>query len=468
MASTNEISVIQERFILYYAEQVKEIASKLHGPYQQLWSNWLEEEIDNLRTCLKWCLENKRGEIGLRITADLYDFWLRRGYLSEGLTWSTRMLAVGKEDNEPLLYARVYSTIAHFSWLLGDYETADKAALTSIELAEKSGEKGKIYLATFLMGRSSGIRTAGDFKGAFELCDQSIRMLRELGETSRLIPALLLQGVNATILGEFKVARDLIDEGLSMATALQNKHMVGMGLKFLGDLAFCENDYVFAESVYKQSMEQYLELGQTSDVGGIQCALGNAYLRQDELSKAVDVFQKSLGLQQSTINQRGIAECILGIGALAQTREMHKYAVQLLTAGVDLGGRGILYSNPVQRQVYKHSFEMAKLALDRGDFFDAQQKGQETTLEEATALASIVLREAFDKKQPDKGYMRGLTPRQQEVAMLIAKGKTNGEIADILVISKRTVEKHVANILAQLEFTNRAEIIQWGIEHRLI
>ena len=61
----------------------------------------------------------------------------------------------------------------------------------------------------------------------------------------------------------------------------------------------------------------------------------------------------------------------------------------------------------------------------------------------------------------------GLTEREREVVALIGQGKTNGEIAVELVLSKRTVEKHVANILSKLELTSRAQIVRWALEHHL-
>lgn len=56
---------------------------------------------------------------------------------------------------------------------------------------------------------------------------------------------------------------------------------------------------------------------------------------------------------------------------------------------------------------------------------------------------------------------RPLTPREVEVAALVAEGKTNREIADVLVLGERTVETHVANILGKLGFSNRAQIATW-------
>ena len=65
-------------------------------------------------------------------------------------------------------------------------------------------------------------------------------------------------------------------------------------------------------------------------------------------------------------------------------------------------------------------------------------------------------------------FASSLTVREGEVAALIAQGKSNGEIAAELVVSKRTVEKHIAHIIMKLGVTNRAQIVRWGIETGLV
>jgi DNA-binding NarL/FixJ family response regulator len=62
----------------------------------------------------------------------------------------------------------------------------------------------------------------------------------------------------------------------------------------------------------------------------------------------------------------------------------------------------------------------------------------------------------------------GLTEREREVAALIAKGKSNREIADQLVVSYRTVETHVGAILSKLAFSSRAQIAVWAVEIGLV
>ena len=54
-----------------------------------------------------------------------------------------------------------------------------------------------------------------------------------------------------------------------------------------------------------------------------------------------------------------------------------------------------------------------------------------------------------------------LTPREREIAGLIARGLSNRAIADELVISQATVARHVANILTKLGFSSRAQVAAW-------
>jgi DNA-binding NarL/FixJ family response regulator len=53
------------------------------------------------------------------------------------------------------------------------------------------------------------------------------------------------------------------------------------------------------------------------------------------------------------------------------------------------------------------------------------------------------------------------------VAALIAQGKSNREIAEVLVVNYRTIEKHIENMLSKLGFTSRAQIAVWASEKGL-
>jgi NarL family two-component system response regulator LiaR len=61
-----------------------------------------------------------------------------------------------------------------------------------------------------------------------------------------------------------------------------------------------------------------------------------------------------------------------------------------------------------------------------------------------------------------------LTPRELEVLTLIGQGRSNGEIAAMLVIAPRTAKVHVQNILSKLGATNRTEAVSLAVKQKLI
>jgi DNA-binding NarL/FixJ family response regulator len=67
----------------------------------------------------------------------------------------------------------------------------------------------------------------------------------------------------------------------------------------------------------------------------------------------------------------------------------------------------------------------------------------------------------------DAEQFSGLTRREREVATLLAQGKSNREIADLLVVHFRTIKTHVSNILSKLGLTSRAQIALWAREKGL-
>ena len=84
------------------------------------------------------------------------------------------------------------------------------------------------------------------------------------------------------------------------------------------------------------------------------------------------------------------------------------------------------------------------------------------------ALAMLPAQRAVSARKAEKGEFNGLTVREREVAVLIARGETNREIAAGLVVSERTVESHITNILTKLGLSSRARIAVWAADKGLV
>ena len=119
---------------------------------------------------------------------------------------------------------------------------------------------------------------------------------------------------------------------------------------------------------------------------------------------------------------------------------------------------------------HDHCVATARVGLGTDAFSAAWHEGRTMALEQvitnAMAAGELVAVRATSAVKATEGTRAGvLTPRECEVAALIAQGKTNREIAVILVIAERTADTHVQHILNKLGLGSRAQIAGWAVAH---
>jgi DNA-binding NarL/FixJ family response regulator len=84
-----------------------------------------------------------------------------------------------------------------------------------------------------------------------------------------------------------------------------------------------------------------------------------------------------------------------------------------------------------------------------------------------SVTSKLIARVKEADHKSDKDAFRDLSERELEVLNLVAKGKTNAEIAESLNLSERTVGNYVSTILQKLHLTNRIELATYAVEHHL-
>jgi NarL family two-component system response regulator LiaR len=78
------------------------------------------------------------------------------------------------------------------------------------------------------------------------------------------------------------------------------------------------------------------------------------------------------------------------------------------------------------------------------------------------------LMQEFSVPRPNEAPVEQLTPREMDVLRLIAKGKSNKEIADALIVSEKTIKTHVSNILSKLHLADRTQVAIYALRQRLV
>jgi len=83
------------------------------------------------------------------------------------------------------------------------------------------------------------------------------------------------------------------------------------------------------------------------------------------------------------------------------------------------------------------------------------------------ATVRAVMRDYLEEAAEGADAEDPLSPRETEVVKLIAEGHSTREVADVLVISEKTVDRHRANVLAKLGMRNRVDITRYAIRRGL-
>jgi DNA-binding CsgD family transcriptional regulator len=184
---------------------------------------------------------------------------------------------------------------------------------------------------------------------------------------------------------------------------------------------------------------------------------------EGDVASAYSLLAESLALAQSreSAGLHNVVEALDGFAGLAVIREQHDRAARLAGAAAELEKHATfrpMAKLPTRREQW---LDLARAALGAERVEAAFAAGRRLTQAQAVAEALAVQAGAA----APVGSV--LTRRELEVAALVARGFSNREIAEALVIAVTTAERHVANILAKLDLSSRTQIATWVVENNI-
>jgi predicted ATPase len=207
---SGEVEVVRRRHAEFFVALAEEAEPWLRGPEQAAWFERLDAENDNLRAALSWLLEQGEGELALRLSGALGEFWHVRGHLEEGRRWLEATLARG--DDAP---ARV-KALLHAGWIAWeqvDYERSEALGEEALALAREQGDRAATARALYIQGAPTLYQL--DFDRAAALFEEAARLQRGVGDVPGLARTVQALGLTATARHDFMRAAELHEESLA-------------------------------------------------------------------------------------------------------------------------------------------------------------------------------------------------------------------------------------------------------------
>jgi len=385
-------------------------------------------------------------------------------------------------------------------------------------LASMLTSLGHLRCASRAFDTMSGARP-GPGKALRE-CEEALAIAREIGWRSGEAYALNQLALCLAAAGEYGRALGAAQEGLAIAEEIGHGHWQAFAHS---TLAIISLDLLDPQAVRRHAEPGYVlarETGSCYSTRMSGAVLVQAYLLGQDVASA-EAILKELAVSDVTIETHAQSVVLAAYGEFGLARGDPDMALRvadrLIAWAEAAGGAGVvprlwkLRGEALAALGEATAAEMAlraaqeaareqgarpllwRIYLSLGALLQAHARRAEAEQAYAASweiiedLAATVPDEALREEFRGRAFARipslrrsssasratnqaygGLTAREREVAALIARGMSNREIAEALVVSERTVETHISHIRDKLTFTSRAQIAAWAVQQGLV
>ncbi len=443
----------------------------------------------------------RRGDIaeGLRMCGAMRNPWVTHGDVTEGAGWFDQFLIsadrVPPEVRGPALVFR-----GDLAFEQQDYPTVDRCAREGLELCRAAGDP---HEAAALRLLAVATLRAGNLAEAGTRIDEAINTAHKLGNDWEEGLALSIKAAGLARLAMLREAQRTYEAALDVLRD-NNGWGVAQVRVGLGGVARARGDYQAAISHYQGALSLYQEIDARPEIARCLAGIASVALIQGDLGLCRASLTESLALSLATGQRLPVARGLEAFAALEARAGNAERAARLAGAALELrsaaghppsAGAGARLEDllgPARRSLGELR---ATTLLEEGRAMGADQavryaigilpagapadgaaaapgwlppqpragdgNGRPARAPAAGGSSSRVAGPAAGPPAGTAAVPSTLTPREREIAALIARGLSNRAIADELVISQATVARHVANMLTKLGFSSRAQVAAW-------
>jgi len=470
LAEQGDVVEGRDCHLMYFVQWAEMIAPTLQGKDQLVGLKRFETEHDNLRTALEWSRTNeKKAKVGLQLAAACGPFWLSHGYLSEGRRHLSAALLPKHVKDRSSTHARALLYSAQLAYFQADYPAGQPLIEEALAIWRDLGQEDQAGFA-FTLEFYGGFRMeVGDYERALPLFQESLEIYTQLNDKIGMGNLYKDLGWSAMRTGDYQLAQEHLEKNLALAQETGDKEGLNYAYSGLGEVAMRLGQYERASGL----LEKGLSLSRAREDKWMEAtilgSLGWVALRLWNFDHMRNFFRDSLFLRMDIDDKGGIAWCLEKLAEAAILERGYQKAVKIFASAASLRSPIDSVIDPVDQPENDLFLSKLRSRLDQKTFTACWEEGKSMRLKDVVVYALSAPVVLIEKTSiADKVKFQGLSKRERETASLIAQGKSNREIAQVMTIGEKTVETYVTRILNKLGFDSRVQIAIWAVETGLI
>jgi non-specific serine/threonine protein kinase len=470
LGESGELDRVLDLHLGYFALLAERAEQGTLGGEPAVWMRRLDADHNNIRAALEWSLAREgRGEAGLKLAGALGRYWQYRGYLSEGRQWCALLLGKSEPLGPSVDRARALRTLARFEFELSDFAKAQTLYDQSLEMSRTLGDEWGA--AATLIGMGSLAMWQGDYDLSRSVYEKSLAIGRRRGDNALIASALAMIGVIHMRNEEYPPAQAALEEALALSRVQGNDAAIADTLVKLGSVAIHRGEYEKARTLVEEGIGISRELGLEWVTSFSLARLSLLALRQGDPEHADTFLLEGLHRAQRTGVKRWIRWYLVALAEVARLRGDVERAARLVGASEGIASGPDARYEPATRGEIERIAASVRGEIEGEAFERLAAEGRAMTLEEVIAFAGTAAPARGEVPvESRQARTDELTEREVQVLRLMALGKSNLEIGQELVLSRRTVERHISNIYEKIGASGkvaRAAAAAYALRHGL-
>ena len=413
LEDAGETETLRRRHLEWFLALAHRAEPEWRGANQAPWLDRLEADLDNVRAALDYSrTDPDRVDDGLALASALWLLWHSRGHIGESRQWLSSLLDQARPGR-----ARAYGlNVAGFmAYVQGETAAAVPLLEESLRLNETLGDRPGANFSLLRLG--IGLYYNNEVERAITVLDQALSRYRESGDR----------------IGIYVCAYELA-EALTMS-----------------------GEYARATTLHKESLALKQQQGDAWHIGLSYFGLGLLAWLQGDHRQAVARLRESISLRHELEEWWGLTRALEALAWVEASRADLRRAAHLMGAAAAMLERSSTALSPNYLVHHEECLQTVTVGLTLTEFESAWAAGYRLPAAQAVQYAlkggSLPTHEA---RRPGD-----VSPREAEIAGLVATGMTNRQIASRLHLAERTVDAHVEHIMNKLGYRSRAQIAAW-------